>query len=85
MSTVFLEKNKSGKSLAMTDKVTKVSDDTSFFGHPKGLRVLFMTEMWERFGFYGMRAILILYLTKHFIFDQGVAASIYGAFRKSVV
>lgn len=64
----------------MTKKPTKVSDDTSFFGHPKGLRVLFMTEMWERFGFYGMRAILILYLTKHFIFDQGVAASIYGAF-----
>lgn len=71
----------------MTEKVSKttaVADDTSFFGHPKGLRVLFMTEMWERFGYYGMRAILILYLTKHFIFDQGVAASIYGAFTSLV-
>ena len=37
--------------------------DTGFFGHPRGLRILFFSEMWERFSFYGMRAILVLYLT----------------------
>jgi len=37
--------------------------DRGFFGHPRGLRVLFFSEMWERFSFYGMRAILVLYLT----------------------
>ncbi len=37
--------------------------DTRFFGHPRGLAVLFFTEMWERFSYYGMRALLILYLT----------------------
>ncbi|MEC8494095.1 MAG: oligopeptide:H+ symporter [Planctomycetota bacterium] len=38
-------------------------DDTSFFGHPRGLRTLFFTEMWERFSYYGMRAILVLFMT----------------------
>ena len=37
--------------------------DRGFFGHPRGLAVLFFTELWERFSFYGMRALLILYLT----------------------
>src|SRR5687767_5656517 len=37
--------------------------DTSFFGHPRGLSTLFFTEMWERFSYYGMRAILILFMT----------------------
>lgn len=35
----------------------------TFFGHPRALSTLFLTEMWERFSFYGMRAILVLYLT----------------------
>jgi POT family proton-dependent oligopeptide transporter len=51
-----------------------------FLGHPKGLYVLFMAEMWERFSYYGMRAILIFYLTKHFLFTDGKAALIYGAY-----
>ncbi|PWU01837.1 MAG: MFS transporter [Terriglobia bacterium] len=38
-------------------------EDTSFFGHPRGLATLFFTEMWERFSYYGQRAILILYMT----------------------
>ncbi|GAA1348770.1 peptide MFS transporter [Streptomyces beijiangensis] len=38
------------------------SGDTTFFGHPRGLATLFMTEMWERFSYYGMRALLVLYL-----------------------
>src|SRR5262249_59475579 len=39
------------------------NDDTAFFGHPRGLSTLFFTEMWERFSYYGMRAILVLYMT----------------------
>ena len=49
-------------------------------GHPRGLFVLFFAEMWERFAFYGLRALLILYLTKHFLFDDKAAASQYGAY-----
>ncbi len=48
--------------------------------HPKGLYVLFFAEMWERFSFYGMRALLVLYLTKHFLFTDSQAYGIYGAY-----
>lgn len=48
--------------------------------HPKGLYVLFFAEMWERFSYYGMRALLILYLTKHFLFSDTQAYGIYGAY-----
>jgi POT family proton-dependent oligopeptide transporter len=48
--------------------------------HPQGLYLLFVTEMWERFSFYGMRAIFILYLTKALVFDKSVAARIYGSY-----
>ena len=37
--------------------------------HPRGLKVLFFAEMWERFSYYGMRGLLIFYLTTHFLFD----------------
>jgi len=47
---------------------------------PKGLYILFFAEMWERFSYYGMRALLIFYLTKHFLFDQSAAYGIYGAY-----
>lgn len=49
-------------------------------GHPKGLYVLFFTEMWERFSYYGMRAILMLFMTKILIFDSQFASGIYGNF-----
>ncbi len=42
-------------------------DDRGFFGHPRGLSTLFFTEMWERFSYYGMRAILTLYMTKSLV------------------
>ena len=58
--------------------ITKNND--LIFGHPKGLVVLFMTELWERFSYYGMRALLILYLTKHFVFDDAKAGMIYGSY-----
>ena len=43
--------------------------DAAKSGHPRGLYVLFGAEMWERFSYYGMRALLVLYLTKHLKFD----------------
>ncbi|MEM6907265.1 MAG: oligopeptide:H+ symporter [Pseudomonadota bacterium] len=49
-------------------------------GHPKGLYMLFFAEMWERFSFYGMRALLTLYLTKHWLYSDGSANLIYGAY-----
>jgi POT family proton-dependent oligopeptide transporter len=58
--------------------------DKDFFGHPKGLRILFMTEMWERFSYYGMRALLIFYLTQHFLFGDDRAFLIYGAYTSMV-
>ena len=51
-----------------------------WFGHPRGLYVLFATEMWERFSYYGMRALLVLYLTRHFLFDDAMAVRSYGAY-----
>jgi proton-dependent oligopeptide transporter, POT family len=55
-----------------------------FAGHPKGLYVLFFAEMWERFSYYGMRALLIFYLTKHWLFSDGSANLIYGAYTSLV-
>lgn len=50
-------------------------------GHPKGLYVLFITEMWERFSYYGMRALLVLFCTKALLFDKESAADgIYGSY-----
>ena len=52
----------------------------TWFGHPRQLARLFTTEMWERFGYYGMRALLTLYLTKHFLFGDREATGLYGGF-----
>jgi POT family proton-dependent oligopeptide transporter len=52
----------------------------TWFGHPRQLARLFTTEMWERFGYYGMRALLTLYLTQHFMFGDREATGIYGGF-----
>ena len=49
-------------------------------GHPKGLYLLFFTEMWERFSYYGMRAILVLFLTKQLLMDKGLSSELYGTF-----
>ena len=57
---------------------------TDFLGHPKGLFVCFATEMWERFSYYGMRALLILYLTKHWEFTDAISYLIYGAYTSLV-
>ena len=49
-------------------------------GHPKGLYVLFTTEMWERFNFYGMRALLTLFLVNALAFSDKDASIVYGGF-----
>jgi POT family proton-dependent oligopeptide transporter len=49
-------------------------------GHPKGLYILFATEMWERFNYYGMRAILVLFMTKALLFDHAFASNLYGSY-----
>ncbi|MBW0151389.1 MAG: MFS transporter, partial [Phenylobacterium sp.] len=52
--------------------------------HPRGLIVLFFAEMWERFSYYGMRGILIFYLTQHLLFDDDVANAQYGSYTSLV-
>ncbi|NOU52991.1 peptide MFS transporter [Pseudoalteromonas sp. JBTF-M23] len=65
------------------------AQDTGFFGHPKGLSTLFFTEMWERMSYYGMRALLVLFMTAS-LQDQGLgftvasAAAIYGLYTGAV-
>jgi proton-dependent oligopeptide transporter, POT family len=56
------------------------ADEQTFLGHPRGLVTLFFTEMWERFSFYGMRALLVIYLTQHFLFSDNDAQGLYGAY-----
>jgi POT family proton-dependent oligopeptide transporter len=58
----------------------EASKKNGFFGHPRGLAILFFTEMWERFSYYGMRGLLILYLTQHFLFSDERSALMYGAY-----
>jgi len=48
--------------------------------HPRGLFVLFFTEMWERFSYYGMRGLLVFYLTQHFLFEDSRAGAQYGSY-----
>ena len=59
---------------------TNPADKKTWFGHPRQLARLFTTEMWERFGYYGMRALLTLYLTKHFLFSDQQATGLYGGY-----
>ena len=59
---------------------TDPADRNTWFGHPRQLARLFTTEMWERFGYYGMRALLTLYLTKHFLFSDSQATGLYGGY-----
>ena len=53
-------------------------------GHPRGLIICFLAEMWERFSYYGMRGLLIFYLTQHFLFDSKVASGHYGSYTSLV-
>ena len=61
-----------------------MNSTTDFLGHPKGLFVCFATEMWERFSYYGMRALLIFYLTQHWEFTDSASYLIYAAYTSLV-
>jgi proton-dependent oligopeptide transporter, POT family len=69
--------------LALGAKVA-IQKEPEFAGHPKGLYMLFFAEMWERFSYYGMRAILIFYLTQHWLFSDSKSNLIYGAYTSLV-
>ena len=65
------------------------TSDRAFFGHPRGLSTLFFTEMWERFSYYGMRALLILFMTAApatggLGFDTPTAGAVYGLYTAMV-
>ncbi|WP_026377045.1 peptide MFS transporter [Aestuariibacter salexigens] len=65
------------------------ADDTGFFGHPAGLKTLFYTEMWERMSYYGMRALLVLFMTaslqeEGLAFTVATATAIYGLYTGAV-
>ncbi len=66
-----------------------IPNDHAFFGHPRGLSTLFFTEMWERFSYYGMRALLLLYMTAPLAagglgFDAAQGGAIYGLYTSMV-
>ena len=65
--------------LAIGAKVA-IQKEPEFVGHPKGLYMLFFAEMWERFSFYGMKALLIFYLTKHWIYCDGESQLILASY-----
>lgn len=70
-------------------KGTSVRHEREFFGHPRGLATLFLTELWERFSYYGMRALLILYMTAATTrgglgFDVAKAGAVYGLYTAMV-
>ena len=72
-----------------SNSVVSTANDTGFFGHPRGLSTLFFTEMWERFSYYGMRALLILFITAPVAagglgFDTATAGAIYGLYTSMV-
>ena len=64
----------------MEDQATVVDQEIITKGHPKGLYVLFATEFWERFSYYGMRAIFVLFMTDKLLFNKAYASNIYGSY-----
>src|SRR5882757_3562828 len=70
-------------------ELTRITRDRSFFGQPRGLSTLFFTEMWERFSYYGIRPLLVLFMTAAlasggFGMDRATASSIVGIYAASV-
>ena len=63
---------------------SSIQNSGTLLGHPKGLFICFFTEMWERFSYYGMRALLIFYLVQHWGFTDGSEYILYGAYTSLV-
>ncbi len=57
---------------------------TTWFGQPRGLTILFLTEMWEKFSYFGMRTLLVYYMVKQLKFEQGYASMVYGTYSAMV-
>jgi POT family proton-dependent oligopeptide transporter len=55
-------------------------NESNWFGQPRGLTILFLTEMWEQFSYYGMRALLVYYMTKQLLIGQQMSSLIYGTY-----
>lgn len=68
----------------MSQSVAATAEDfasqTELFGHPKGLYICFATELWERFSFYGMKYLLLLYLTKYHLFTDTMGFNVLGSY-----
>ena len=64
----------------MTTSTPALASQRQWFGHPLGLYVCFFTEMWERFAFYGLKALLFLYLTKHHLFSDNDGYLLLGTY-----
>lgn len=68
------------KMATVSSPTSSLATDTQFFGHPRGLMVCFATEMWERFSFYGMKYLLLLYLTKYHLFSDSNGLEVLGSY-----
>ena len=66
--------------MSAIDNNEKFHPDDEFWGHPKGLYICFFTEMWERFSFYGMKALLFLYLIKYHLMGDAPSYQLLGAY-----
>ena len=64
----------------MSDTVAAAPAQPTWFGQPKGLTILFLTQMWEQFSYYGMRALLVYYMTRELLLGQEKSSLIYGAY-----
>lgn len=87
--SVFEQPSAGNVTLDTPPNTFTASGDKSFFGHPRGLSTLFFTEMWERFSFYGLRPLLILFMTAAlasggFGFERNQASAIVGIYAASV-
>lgn len=60
--------------------VDDAEDARTWFGQPRGLTILFLTNMWEQFSYYGMRALLVYYMTRQLLFTQPQSSFVYGAY-----
>jgi len=66
--------------MSAIDSNEQFHPDEEFWGHPKGLYICFFTEMWERFSFYGMKALLFLYLIKYHLMGDSTSYQLLGAY-----
>src|SRR5688500_3170547 len=90
-NSVFEELPQAGQVAAddAPEGIQRMTGDRSFFGHPRGLSTLFFTEMWERFSYYGIRPLLVLYLPAALLdggfgFDRQTASAIVGIYAACV-